>query len=181
MLRVTDLEVPTTALPALTLPEHIARHDTTHAGGPRQLNAGADQLAARLGTVTLDGPAGAGVFDGIHVTLHMNRTTNDFYFTCQKICYLSENCQNRNQAMSTGSSGRPHCTSGGLWLCRVPYQAGRCRDPLTQGRGSREEAQRSLSQRVECQCHHPPPAGRKGKTVQCQLCFNSSWQRQRTG
>ena len=94
MLRVTDLELPTTPLPALTLPEHIARH-TTHGQG--QLNVCADQLAARLGTVTLDGRAGAGVFDGIHVILHMNRKVNDFYSTCQKICYLSENdCQNRS-------------------------------------------------------------------------------------
>ena len=61
-LRVTDLELPTTPLSVLTLPEHIARHPTH---GPCQEDAGAERLAAQLGTVTLDGPAGAGVSDGI--------------------------------------------------------------------------------------------------------------------
>ena len=62
LLRVTHSELGTTPLPALDLPEHIARH-ATH--GPHQPNPDADQLAAQLHTVTLYGPAGAGVNDAI--------------------------------------------------------------------------------------------------------------------
>ena len=66
--RCSDLEPPLNSLPALTLPEHIARRITQ---GPRWQDAGAEQLAARLGTVTLDGSAGAGFFDCIAERLTM--------------------------------------------------------------------------------------------------------------
>ena len=60
--RCSDLELPPNSLPALTLPEHIAERISQ---GPRQQDAGAEQLAARLGIVTLDDSAGADVFDCI--------------------------------------------------------------------------------------------------------------------
>ena len=63
-LRVNQLQLGTTPLPVLDLPEHYARR-ATH--GPHQPNADADPLAAQLHTVTLDGPAGAGVNEAVGV------------------------------------------------------------------------------------------------------------------
>ena len=63
-LRVTHLQLGTTRLPALDLPRYLAEV-ATH--GPHQPNAQADQLAAQLQTVTLDGPAGAGANEAVPV------------------------------------------------------------------------------------------------------------------
>ena len=63
-LRVTHFELGGTRLPALDLPTYLAEV-ATH--GPHQANVEAEQLAAQLQTVTLDGPAGAGANEAVPV------------------------------------------------------------------------------------------------------------------